>query len=102
MLGMLVYCRMNIMMMQKTDEKMFRDVDPFDLSKLTEWPDYEEEVETCSQFVDENGSVGTSGSSFDDTSADNASLIHPASSLSEVCVTYVDDADGFEDFTFDF
>ncbi|CAH9111490.1 unnamed protein product [Cuscuta europaea] len=41
MLGMLVYCRMNIMMMQKTDEKMFRDADPVDLSKLAEWPDYE-------------------------------------------------------------
>ena len=43
MLDTLVYVRMNMMMMDKFSSTMSRDLEPIDLEKLGELPDYEYE-----------------------------------------------------------
>ncbi|VFR01594.1 unnamed protein product [Cuscuta campestris] len=96
MLGLLVYCRMNTLMMQNAEEKMIKDSNPIDLSKLREWPDYGE-VESYSHILNGNENNEACENSMEDPNIDNGM---DDAGLLEFCETYVndDDDDVFADF----
>ncbi|VFQ88780.1 unnamed protein product [Cuscuta campestris] len=80
---------MNTLMMQNTEEKMIKDSDPIDLSKLTEWPDYGD-VESYSHILNGNENNEAPGNSIDDPNIDNGM---DDAGLSDFCETYINDDD---------